>query len=106
MTATCTQIINDVLLEDDERPQSKQLDLRAPTEGYILEYGRLRKTGWLTNVVVSTNQESVAFSVQVEGGRIGFSTDILLRFVDEAVIREYAEYALAQILHRNGWKEI
>lgn len=103
-TVTYAEIINDVLMENDEnRPVCHPLSSKPETV-LVASGGRLKGKGWLISTVIRENPRSLSISVQLPGGRGGFATDILNRFLDEETVREYAEHALATIIENQAAK--
>lgn len=103
-TVKYAEIINDVLMKADEnRPVCHPLSSKPDTV-LVCSGGRLNEAGWLVSTVIRENPKSLSISVQLPGGRGGYATDILTRFLNEETVREYAEHALATIIEQNAAK--
>lgn len=66
---------------------------------------RLKSKGWAASVIVVQTGDSMTFSVSFPGGRYGYSTDVLNRFLDEDTVKEYAEHALKVIIEKNDKRD-
>ena len=66
---------------------------------------RFKATGWFASVVAVQTGNSMTFSVQFPGGRYGYTTDILNRFLDEDTIKDYAAHAVKVILEKNEQRD-
>jgi hypothetical protein len=102
-TVKYAEIITEVLMEDENREECHPLSSKPDTV-LVCSGGRLRGKGWLVSTVIRENPRSLSISVQLPGGRGGFATDILNRFLDEETVREYAEHALTTILENEAAK--
>lgn len=100
-TIKYAEIITSVLMRESDRPLAHPLSGK-PDNVLIASGGRLKgERGWAVSVVLRETPRSLAISVQLPGGRYGYSTDILNEFLSEDVIRAYAEHALAEIVEKN-----
>lgn len=102
-TVKYAEIINDVLMEAEGKPEIHPLRTQPDTV-LIASGGRLKGKGWLVSTVVRETPRSLSISVQLPGGRGGYATDILNQFLTEATIQEYAEHALALIVENEAAK--
>lgn len=99
-TIKYAEILTDVLMEAENRPDATPLASKPDTV-LIASGGRLKDARWVVSIVIIETANSLAISVQLPGGRRGYSTDILNKFLSEETIRDYAEHALAQIIEKN-----
>lgn len=102
-TVKYAEIINDVLMETEDKPECHPLRTQPDTV-LIASGGRLKGKGWLISTVIAETPRSLTISVQLPGGRGGYSTDIMNQFLSEETIQEYAEHALALIVEREAAK--
>lgn len=100
-TIKYAEIITDVLMRAEDRPEVHPLSAKPDTV-LIASGGRLdSERGWVVSVVIRETPRSLAISVQLPGGRYGYSTDILNQFLSEETVQAYAEHALAEIIEKN-----
>ena len=102
-TVAYATIINDILMEAGDRPVCHPLSSKPETV-LVCSGGRLTGKGWLVSTVIRENPKSLSISVQLPGGRGGYSTDILNQFLSEETVQAYAEHALANIIEQNEAK--
>lgn len=102
-TVKYAEIINDVLMEAEKRPECRPLSMKPDTI-LVTSGGRLKGKGWLISNIIRETPRSLTISVQLPGGRGGYSTDILNQFLTEETIQEYAEHALALIIENEAAK--
>lgn len=97
------QLFVENLLVDENGEAPVVREFRENT--VISSMQRLKTKGWPVSVVAAQTGNSLTFSVQFPGGRYGYTTDILNRFLDEETIKEYAEHALKVIIEKNEQRD-
>jgi hypothetical protein len=86
------QIINDVIMTEEHRP-----DTHETSAGIVTGPGIMQISGWMVNTTVLIKKKSVYFTVEV-GGRKGYSTDIISASIDEYMEEDFAQQALDILL--------
>jgi hypothetical protein len=102
-TIKYAEIINDVLMEAENKPAYHPLSTKPDTV-LVTSGGRLKGLGWAVSTVIRETPRSLSISIQLPGGLYGYATDILNQFLTDGTVQEYAEHALLEILEKNGAK--
>lgn len=99
-----SETLKEVLLAGDDKIRSMVLNIegREGTQISLVVHGKMAGTGWKTTITLSRVGDMISFEVKLPRGRHSYRTDILAKFVNEEVVREYAEHALVQLLKKNN----
>lgn len=97
-----SKTLKEVLLAGDDKIRSMGLSIegREGTQISLIVHGKMTGTSWKTTITLSRVGDMISFEVKLPRGRHSYRTDILAKFVNEEVVREYAEHALVQLLKK------
>lgn len=96
-------LLNEAILSNAVMGETKPQCVTVNGEVVISE-GNLRGLDVPAVIVVRMNDTSMLFSIQLLGGRNGYRTDLLNRFLTPEIVRAYGEHAYTETIVNNNFK--
>lgn len=96
-------LLNEAILSNAVMGETKPQCVTVNGEVVISE-GNLRGLDVPAVIVVRMNDTSMLFSIQLLGGRNGYRTDLLNRFLTPGIVRAYGEHAYTETIVNNNFK--